>query len=321
MGHLVRCQALAKILCERKHAGIWFITRTLGPHLERIKRDGYHLIAVPGNPGDREYAEAIAKTIGEYRLERLVLDLKHGFSTESAKLIAGNGTKVISLDDVSQGRKHFDDLIYPVAHADPSLINGSKAGAQFVILREQILRARLNGTKRAGRPPRVFAFFGGGDEAGIGLKVLTALSRLPVKTTLVKGRSYTHQDELDELLGRPDIKAEILTEPDDFAQRLAGADIALLAFGAVVYESAYLGVPFLTISHNQRNELDARRFCGLGVGRHLGPAWTLGADGVAEHVLQALAHPEILEQWSVAGRKLIDGRGAWRVADLIMEGI
>jgi spore coat polysaccharide biosynthesis predicted glycosyltransferase SpsG len=104
---------------------------------------------------------------------------------------------------------------------------------------------------------------------------------------------------------------------------LEGAALAVTSAGSTLLECAAMGVPALVVSHNGREEKRAYRMLDEGARWfvYLGPAGGLEPDAVNKAVHRYLGSPEILDAMSRAGRKAVDGCGAWRVGAILRRRI
>jgi UDP-2,4-diacetamido-2,4,6-trideoxy-beta-L-altropyranose hydrolase len=113
--------------------------------------------------------------------------------------------------------------------------------------------------------------------------------------------------------------ATLHVQTDRMADLLAGADLALGAGGGSTWERLCVGVPsiVLPLAANQLPTLAALHEAGLVVG--VDPDWR--ATGSLQDALERLLDtPGERARMSAAGRRLVDGRGATRVADAMHEG-
>jgi spore coat polysaccharide biosynthesis protein SpsF len=100
---------------------------------------------------------------------------------------------------------------------------------------------------------------------------------------------------------------------------LAAADVAVLALGVTVYEAMASGVPAVVLCRTDADVAHARTLADAGAIVSLGLHWT--EERIAAAVERLLADPVARVAMSRAGRALVDGRGAARVAArLVAEG-
>ena len=94
---------------------------------------------------------------------------------------------------------------------------------------------------------------------------------------------------------------------------LAGADVAVVAMGVTVYEALACGVPTVVVCRTSGDVAHARALAARGALVNLGQHWNEEKIGAA--VTELLATPARATALGEAGRALVDGRGAERVAE------
>jgi RimJ/RimL family protein N-acetyltransferase len=106
----------------------------------------------------------------------------------------------------------------------------------------------------------------------------------------------------------------VLTDVEDMAALLAGCDMALGAGGVSSLERCCLGLPSLIVqvADNQRGNTAA--MSAAGAARDLGPAQDLQIGVLASELAAVSRNRDLRESMSVAGKTLVDGLGAERVA-------
>jgi UDP-N-acetylglucosamine:LPS N-acetylglucosamine transferase len=101
-----------------------------------------------------------------------------------------------------------------------------------------------------------------------------------------------------------------------FLKHLVAADVAIVGAGTTSAEVAFLGVPaiFIPVAENQSENILAIERAGLGfvVAPENG-----GFEGHLVKALLELLDPGIARDYSMRGRKLVDGHGVSRVARIL----
>jgi spore coat polysaccharide biosynthesis predicted glycosyltransferase SpsG len=103
----------------------------------------------------------------------------------------------------------------------------------------------------------------------------------------------------------------------EVGEHFAWADLVLSAGGVTKYELALFGAPVIIVAIAENQELVGERFAAAGGGRYLGPAAKLAPGELARAVRELAADGAARAAMSAAGRRLVDGRGAARIADEI----
>ena len=136
--------------------------------------------------------------------------------------------------------------------------------------------------------------------------------------TVVLGPGYKDRDRLVGRLGRMGRPVMIVEQPADMRAVMLNADVAIASFGVTAYELAATATPAiflcLTADHARSATLLEHHGAALVLGVHTGGE----APRMAETLAALVADPERRAAMGRAGRTLIDGRGAARVADRII---
>lgn len=115
--------------------------------------------------------------------------------------------------------------------------------------------------------------------------------------------------------------AEILETCSDLPDRLARADMAVLAGGLVKYEAAALGVPSLLLALVPHQEPLARSFAESGAALFCGQSEDLAPEDLARAIDLLAGDPGQRRALSEKGRELVDGRGLTRLGALLLEQV
>jgi len=232
--------------------------------------------------------------------------------------------RVLVIDDLSDRLHDCDVLLDQNFYHDPRVkyqdyVGGSTrllAGPQYALLRKEfaVLRATLG--KRANELKRVLVFMGGADPTNETSKVLEAFE-YPVlaglEVDIVIGASNPHRASiLERCAVRPTWRVH--SHSRDFHRLMSDADLAIGAAGSVAWERCVLGLPsiMLAVADNQRHIGEA--IAGFGAGVYLGPSAEVSASDIVASVDTCLRDPSRLGVMRQAARKLVDGKGAQRVA-------
>lgn len=184
------------------------------------------------------------------------------------------------------------------------------AGPRYILLREDVAAQRERGPTRGSSPGTVVAFLGAGQASVRGWSQL-----IPSLTELAKaGRPV-------RIVGVPDaarggLPANLSTTSPDLsvAELFAGAELMVCSAGVTALEAAALGIPsaLVQVATNQRGTAELLARCGAA--EDLGPSEELTPDAIGDRIAWMLADPAARDAMSAAGRRLIDGHGALRVA-------
>lgn len=161
-----------------------------------------------------------------------------------------------------------------------------------------------------GGPPRVLIALGGGPRRRHALALARAIRREQPDVLIRIAGGFTGQS-------RPDPGIVWLPALPTLGEELAAATVAIVAGGVTLYEACCLGVPSVAVAVStlsaQRHTV--RAAAALGVTRAAGALGDPGTPArVANRVRELLNGPKLRMDLAAAGRRVVDGRGAPRVA-------
>jgi spore coat polysaccharide biosynthesis predicted glycosyltransferase SpsG len=86
-----------------------------------------------------------------------------------------------------------------------------------------------------------------------------------------------------------------------------------------VYEIAALGTPGIVLAQNAREDRRMREFSRFGTIEYLGLGVDVGETTILDAVRRILNDPSKRREMSGRGRALVDGYGAARAAEIVLE--
>lgn len=195
-------------------------------------------------------------------------------------------------------------------------------GAQYSILREEFWRVKPRLTSTEAH--HVLVFFGGADPYNLSPRILSRLMELPdpLELTVVVGPFSRGVEGVHRIAEGKAARARVVVNPESVLPLMLSADLAVSAGGQTLYELACAGCPTVAVTVAANQEGQVAVFAQAGFLRNAGH----GADGgvieeVARCVRELLADAPARMAMSAAGRALIDGQGAVRVARHLVEHI
>lgn len=203
------------------------------------------------------------------------------------------GAQVVALD--------YEGLVAPEAVISLQKGRSVPSGAQFYVgIEYAIIREELRLAKSAqGATDEVLVVLGGGDFQGLSLEVARRLPSVPL--CIVQGPAAEHlKIERDRL--------RVLHSPTELPQLMSQCAWAVTSGGTTMLEMLFLGKAVHVVPRTEDEERFARQFGNKGA--------------IIGEGLEDLRVPEATQKRSceAMGPKLIDGRGAQRIA-VIVEGL
>lgn len=316
IGHLMRCRALAAAL-EQRGWRCWFATTRESASLLSPRRP---IIVPAGLRG----APVVARAVAARRIDCLVVD-HYGLDADFERAARGTARLVVAIDDLAD-RPHDCDVI---VDADPGrrVADYARAGAgrarlllgtRHALLRPEIARLRRAGSRRAAGGGRLLMTLGGADPAGLSGRILAALpdeAETGLDTVVVVGPANRRRRQLVRQAAERGFECAVA--PGDLPRRMTAATLVITAAGTTCWELACLGVPAIVVvtAENQRSCARAMRRAGAGI--VFERADERAVRGIALAVRRLTRDRARRRRMAAAGRRLIDGRGAARVAQVV----
>ena len=226
------------------------------------------------------------------------------------------GAGLVVLDDLDAGR-HADVIVRP--HGGKAGHDGGIVlrGPAYLPLSDHVTKSA--GAKRSATSAsrsRLNVCFGGTDPTGETAKALQAVARLEgLDVDVVIGPGANVDPALASAATHmPHVTLHRAPSQEILAELLSAADLGLGAGGVMLWERLCLGVPSLVVSvaANQRPQIDA--MAAAGAIRFVGDHANVTPETIAKAVAALAVDKPALDSLAAAGRKLVDGRGAFRLA-------
>ena len=162
-------------------------------------------------------------------------------------------------------------------------------------------------------PSTVVVTFGGSDPADVSARLAPAIAAAGSWSTLVVvgpgyGGTLADGDGF-----------EVLRDPPDLESRLATAGLVVCGGGIMKFEVAVLGRPMILLAAADDQLPVAPAFAEIGAARYLGDGRTIEPDGVAAAVADLMRDTGGRAELGTRARAVVDGRGAERVAEAVLE--
>jgi spore coat polysaccharide biosynthesis predicted glycosyltransferase SpsG len=102
------------------------------------------------------------------------------------------------------------------------------------------------------------------------------------------------------------------------ANLMRNADLAITAAGQTMYELASAGVPSIAIQVAENQKLNIEGFQKAGFAVRMG-SWEQMDESTIMESVNAVLDPTTRTAMSRNGQKLVDGRGAMRIAEYLLN--
>lgn len=332
IGHVMRCLAIAreirKIAPEReivfvlnKGIGRKIVLENGGKSFEVVEID----FDAIGAPNHSQCVQAIAHA----NASTVVTDVFLLESETAAKAIHP-GCRIIAVDDAGGRKVHAHAIVNPTIVGEwhcypPNPLFPEQnvfAGAQYLPLRPEVLKRKKNFVLSR-EIKRIVVTMGGGDEFHKTLAACRAVEKFlrkktssspRVKVFVVVGAAFDSKLKKGlQGLAKRNSSFHLVRNPD-LPKLLASSDVVFTSGGVTMYEAAFLGVPQIVLPRAAEYEGKAAK----EFGKRGAALVALDEAGVAKAVEKLVGLPA-RKKMSAAARKIVDGRGAQRIAKLVLS--
>jgi spore coat polysaccharide biosynthesis protein SpsF len=320
LGHVVRCLALADELRERYGCGVTFAMAGGEPGMSLVREEGFPLVSRSDGGDEGAWLGSVMKS---QRPDIIVIDVRSALPRDKVRDWRRSGVLVVAIDDPSDRRLEADMVFYPPVPQVGELDWRDFSGELYSGWKWVILRKSFTGLPSStdGFPPHILVTMGGSDPAGLTLLAVRALDTLdhPFEATLVTGAGFHHAAQLSELLNRSRHPFRVESGISDMAGLMATADLAVASFGVTAYELAALGVPGILACLTADHARSASRLVEAGIAEVCGVCPDIKVEEIVRSVRGLLEDPARRRRMKENARGLLDGRGAVRIAERILE--
>lgn len=313
-GHLVRTQALARQM-EKGGAEVIFLTQ----NPENI--DAYKVFGLDPSMNYWDEDEAVAAYLAQYGINMLIID-SYAYDQSRLDRMGELPIATVYIDDMNRYRFNSCWLINGNLYA-PRLDYRGQAkflfGADYLMMREDF--AALAARKVRPQVGDILITCGAADMENITpqlLKIIFAYRRFDnLRWHVVIGPAFQNQLEIELLAGEKD-NIFIYHSPV-IKDLMEICDISISAAGSTSYELAACGVPALLLVAVDNQLMLAEELQRQCIAVNLG--WYDRMDReLLYRELDRLIDDEIARQSMASrGQATIDGRGAERLAKLLIE--
>lgn len=327
-GHLLRGILIGRELRQRAGAELVFCARAYPWAQQRLREAGFETLWLPTDLAPEAEVAATQAALAGCAAQVAVADV---LDTETAPdlcaALGAGGLPVVTFDNTGEGRKSAAAIInFLVRDPAPQEVRARGIalyeGPEYATLVPEYAGADEIRHPIAPVARHLLVSLGGGDAAGLTLKVLRALQLTShdVEATFVVGSAYPHRASLDALAAasarRVHVRQNVASLIDEFRR----ADMAVVAGGLTMHEALATGTPALALCQEVwHQEFLARHWATQGVMVDLGRGDTAEEGEIAVQIDALAADAARREQMSREGQQYVDGRGTERVAQLLLE--
>jgi UDP-2,4-diacetamido-2,4,6-trideoxy-beta-L-altropyranose hydrolase len=344
-GHLMRCLTLADALLERGVRSEYVCRELPGNLIELVVSKGFevHSLSRPQDSREMHYANPHASWLGVSWEEDakqtaailagtnpcwLIVD-HYALDAKWESAVSAYAERLMVIDDLAD-RDHYCDLLLDQNLGRRAADYSDKVpkqcrtmvGPGYVLLREEFFRLRQKSlNRRQGQLERVLVTLGGADKDNVTSEVIAALEASSLKDNVVidvvVGGASPHYQAISEQATQSRLNMEVSVNVSDMAQRMANADVAIGAVGGTTWERFCMGLPALLVCLADNQALFLEPLVSTGAAR-LSRLEHLKVD-IGMFINDIQGSPAILDEMSKKASLLVDGEGAARVVDFMLE--
>jgi UDP-2,4-diacetamido-2,4,6-trideoxy-beta-L-altropyranose hydrolase len=312
LGHVRRCLALAHAL-SGLGAQVRFVVDEDDRTVELIRAQGFPTVSV-------ESGDALAQTCAKFREWQVRVIIADSYELdrrdlETLREVAGF---LVVIDDLADREIPADIVTNSAIHASTLPYAGRPGtlyllGPAFALLSREFMDAP--GRQTRGQVEQVLITTGGSDPYGLSDKLAEwALECFGTASISVVGGPFSPSAI------RERSRLEIHHAPRDMHTLMLKADLAVTGGGQTTYELAATGTPAAAICIAENQRVNLRGLAEAGTLEIIGDASDDDLEFKVKAALAALARePERRQTMGERGQRLVDGRGAERVAHEIVR--
>lgn len=321
MGHLVRCQALLKLLLENDFI-IYIFTSEKSDEIRNYVGTAISVINMPFFKSENDDANWIKKyiEINNIKFKYMLVD-HYGLSAIWEEIIRSIIKDVIAIDDLANRHHKSTYLIdsgfgrnksdYKILCDDDTIF---LLGEEYCLLREEFLIGRdkaMEIRSYTSSIRSILVSFGGTDPKNHTLKVVDYLSKLK-KDYEIHILTTSLNENIENLMSFSESNDGIYMHCDvkDIVSLLLKVDFAVGALGGASIERIFLGIPSLCVTTENNQTHNAGALSSLNV-------ITLSNENNIFNDLRKCLSDGFMNKWHEMSRscfKLYDGMGINRVA-------
>ena len=325
LGHLLRSLSLALALKTLGTESL-FLTNNLSSSQKQVEPHGFAVNALP-SVGSWT-AEDIKSTLelADWNGCRTILVDSHEVGEDYLAQLRSAGLFVIVRDDLALQPFSCQMLISGNADAGQLPYHSSSGDTQFLLGPKYIvLRPEYQGLPTrniSASVHNVLVILGGADSKNLMPSILNLLDKIPgdFAVTAVVGPFFDNLTHIQAAAKNANRIISLIYCPDSVHDLMLEADLAISAAGQTLYELACTGCPSVAIkvASNQLGQMQAMERAGFlqgSIDAGDRDCW----DIIGESAAHLLIDPTARQRLSTTGQQLVDGQGAQRVAEAIMQ--
>ncbi len=325
-GHVMRCLALAQAWQDAGGTCVFAMAQSTQAVEDRVQAEGFSVARLDGAPGSAQDAAGLAQLAQARGAHWVVVD-GYQFGSEYQRKLKEAGLKILFLDDHGHAEHYSADLILNQSfHATDSMYSsretytGLLLGPKYAMLRREFSKWREWKREIPAVARKVLVTMGGSDPDNITLRVMQALATVKIdrlQAVVVSGGSNPHIGSLQKAATQFVGKVDLVSNISNMPERMAWADVGIIAAGGTLWELLCMGCPVLSYARNSVQGRIIAQLQSEGVVRGLGDPRNYDEASLVSTITDLATSPECRARMSSLGKELADGIGPQRLCDLL----
>jgi len=321
LGHLKRCLSLAEAFQEKGRASAFLCYND--PATREILSDLKHpTIWLPNTINQGNDAEATKSALTDLGIDTVIVD-SYDIDAGYFDLLRHAGLRIIYFEDEAKTDWNVDAVINGVFGAEGLNYAAPLAllGPDYLVLGRDYWNGGGN-RKQETDPLGIIITMGGIDHYDLTSRAISLLDGMegPFKIHAVIGPYYENTKEIETAEGTCRHETILHHQPAGLAPLIRQCHAAVSAGGLTLYELAAMGVPAIGVWLWENQRRNTEQLGKMGAILPLAYEEGSGFDGKLASAVDVLVHDTgKRDAMRLAGLTAVDGQGALRVADALME--
>ncbi len=313
-GHYFRCLAIAQQLQKQKKKVVFLVKNKT----ELLKHKNEKIPHIQLQKGSEQIRIKHCKKLAD-KIKLFIIDLPSYNELYSKEL--GKNNKIIIFDDVGNKKLDCDVIIngtviekfqrYNIKNQNTKICLGPK----YLILRDQFYKTNKNHNVSISIK-KILVTFGGNDENNYSYKISKFLCQKGYHVTVILGPTYKKNKKILEI-SKKFRNLRIKNNVKNISKLFITQDLVICSVGITVYELACLGIPCIMIPATKLQNIMANEIQKQGFGENFGNLENNLKK--LEKDLSKLESSNERKKMSKKGRKMIDGKGLFRVTKILLS--
>jgi spore coat polysaccharide biosynthesis predicted glycosyltransferase SpsG len=308
MGHVFRSSNIARVLQRKFKHEILFLTRDPIAKIILEKEFDCQLI-------QKKSIKKIKNVLQQFQPDLIVIDKL--FEDPQTLRMLHQYSKILAIDYTGANKKMIEygvNMLYPESGISN---NRSFSGLKYSILNETFASTRPIHVRK--KIDSVLVLQGGSDTECFTPKIISALNNINAdfKVTVIIGPSFDCWSELDKVLRNNHKPIKILRNVKNMSSVMTKHDLAITGGGMTLLELTHLGIPSMVVCgaefENETASLIQKKGCCI----NLGYGASVSEIKITKTAQKLLDDYHKRKSMNRIGKRLIDGKGADRVSQII----